>query len=277
MYYFDLSLDFVGHCEAHPEEMYTMKIRISLLLLLVSTSLSPLWTQTEKSPQVDLDPGILIGLDYGYNIVGGDMKERFDNNLQVGAKVSYLFKNINFQVGLRGTYFFGDTVKQDVLAHLRDTNGHIIGINGDYAQVKLRQRGFDLGIFGSYVFPFKRINERSGLRIDLGVSLLQHWIRLQDDYNTVAQFDDPYQKGYDRLTNGLALNQFIGFQYLSTNRRVNFYAGFSFTQAWTESRRDYDFSSLSSDLGNRFDLMSGIKVGWILPIYMESQPDELFY
>jgi hypothetical protein len=224
-----------------------------------------------------LDPGFLIGIDYGYNLVGGDMKDRFGNHLQVGGNVSYLFRNSSFALGIKGNYFFGDTVYQDVLAHLRDVNGHLIGINGDYAQVKLRQRGFEIGGYASRTFSFGKLNRRSGIRLDLGVSLLQHWIRLQDDYNTVAQFDDPYHKGYDRLTNGMALDEFIGFQYLSDNRRINFYAGFYFTQAWTQGRRDYDFATQSSLKDERLDFMSGIKVGWVLPVYLEVQPDEIYY
>lgn len=233
--------------------------------------------QIKEDKSTELDPGFLIGLDYGYNLVGADMKERFGNHLRVGANVGYVFKNSGFSLGVNANYFFGDTVYQDVLEHLRDANGHIIGINGDYGQVKLRQRGFEVGMYGSNVFSFGSLNKRSGIRIDLGASYIQHWIRLQDDYNTIAQFDDPYQKGYDRVTNGLAIDEFIGFQYLSDNKRVNFYGGFSFSQAWTKGRRDYDFATQSSLNEPRFELLSGFKVGWILPIYMETQPDEIYY
>jgi len=245
-----------------------------LLLLFMIPGLN---AQHKKDLGTILDPGFLIGLDYGYNLVGGDMKDRFGNNLQFGANVSYIFQNSGIYTGIKANYFFGDTVYQDVLAHLKDQNGHIIGINGDYAQVKLRQRGFEAGLFVGKIFSFGKFNKRSGIRVDIGGSLLQHWIRLQDDFNTVAQFDDPYQKGYDRLTNGFTLDEFIGFQYLSTNRRINFYAGFSFSQAWTKNRRDYDYATQSTLNENRFELLSGIKVGWILPIYLEAQPDEIFY
>jgi hypothetical protein len=250
---------------------YTLTIVLSLFILI------NLLAQDKTDKSLNLDPGFLIGLDYGYKLVGGDMKERFGNHLAVGGNVAYVFKNTSFALGIGANYFFGDTVYQDVIAHLRDDNGHLIGINGDYAQVKLRQRGFEVGLFGSQVFSFASLNERSGIRIDLGASLLQHWIRIQDDYNTVAQFDDPYQKGYDRLTGGLAIDEFIGFQYLSDNKRINFYAGLSFSQAWTTSLRDYDFATQSSLDESRFELLSGFKVGWILPIYMESQPDEIYY
>lgn len=250
---------------------YTLTLVLSIFILINAVA------QHKIDKSSELDPGFLIGLDYGYNLVGGDLKDRFGNNLAVGGNVAYVFANSSFSLGVNANYFFGDTVYQDVIAHLRDDNGHLIGINGDYAQVKLRQRGFEVGLYGSQVFSLGSLNKRSGIRVDLGASLLQHWIRIQDDYNTVAQFDDPYQKGYDRLSGGLALDEFIGFQYLSNNRRINFYAGLTFTQAWTASLRDYDFATQSTLDEPRFDWLSGFKIGWVLPIYMESQPDEIYY
>jgi hypothetical protein len=254
------------------EDMKYLNVFIIIFVLFVEVD-----AQRKIDRGVLLDPGFLFGLDYGYNFAGGDLKDRFGNNLKVEANLSYIFKESGFAAGIRANYFFGDTVYQDVLAHLRDQNGHILGINGDYGQVKLRQRGFQTGFFAYNVFSFGNLNKRSGIKIDLGVSFIQHWIRLQDDYNTIAQFNDPYDKGYDRLTNGVALDEFIGFQYMSNNRRINFYAGFSFTQAWTQNRRDYDFASMSSLQEKRLDLMSGFKFGWILPVFLESQPEEIFY
>jgi len=248
----------------------------SLVLLFVLMAVLAM-SQQKVEKQSDDDAAFLFGLEYAYDFAGGDMKARYGNNLDVGAKLSYLFKNTSFQLGLKANYLFGDTVKQDVLAHLRDGNGYILGVNGTYGQVKMRERGFQIGAFASNVFSFGKLNTRSGIRVDLGVDILQHWIRLQDDNNTVAQFDDPYDKGYDRLTNGFGLNEFIGFQYMSSNRRVNYYIGFDFSQAWTESRRDFDFATQSSLEGQRLDLLFGIKAGWILPVYRESQPEELFY
>jgi hypothetical protein len=254
-----------------------MKISFCLSIIFLITFSQINYAQHTSKTKLDKDAGIMIGFDYGYNLVGKDMKTRFGNNLEFGSKASYMFKNSNWNLGLKASYFFGDTVKQDILTNLKDENGFIIGINGDYAQVKLRQRGFLVGAFISNIIPIGSVNERSGLRVDLGVNLMQHWIRLQDDYNTVAQFNDPYKKGYDRLTNGFALSEFIGYQYLSKNRRINLYGGLEFVQAWTKSRREYDFATQSQMLESRLDLLNGFKLGLILPIYIESQPDEIFY
>ena len=258
-------------------KMKNMRINLWITLIFILTILHPNLAQVDPASKLNEDAGVLIGLDYGYNLVGADMHDRFGNNLEFGTKLSYLFKNSTWNIGIKASYFFGDSVKQDVVENLRDINGFILGINGDYAQVKLRQRGFLVGAFISKIFAVGNVNSRSGIRLDLGLNLMQHWIRLQDDYNTVAQFNDPYNKGYDRLTNGFALSEFVGYQYLSKNKRVNLYGGFEFTQAWTRSRREYDFATQSQLLEGRLDLMNGLKVGIILPIYIESQPDEIYY
>jgi hypothetical protein len=93
----------------------------------------------------------------------------------------------------------------------------------------------------------------------------------------VPQLTGNYKKGYDRLTNGLAINEFIGYQMLSTNKRVNFYFGFEFTQGFTQSRRDFDFDTRSADTQKRFDSLMGIRAGWILPFYVGKGAAEIYY
>jgi len=254
-----------------------MKHKLLFTFISVLLILQLGYSQDEKKNIVDADPGFLFGIDYGYNMGGGDLSDRFGNNLELGTKLSYILKNKNIHFGIKASYLFGDTVYQDVLENLRDENGFIIGVNGDYALVKLRQRGYELGAFFSKIFPLSSKNLRSGIRLDIGLNYFRHWIRLQDDYNTVAQFDDPYQTGYDRLTDGWGVNEFVGYHYQSNDRKLNFYGGFDFFQSFTNGRREYDFPSRSQLIGDRLDLMYGIKIGLILPIYIEASPDEIYY
>lgn len=246
-----------------------------IMILLISDQ--SLWSQSDSKMAIDEDPVFLFGLDYGFDIPGGDLAENFGLNLEVGTKFSYMLKNNNIHFGLKASYIFGDTVKQDVLANLRDENGFIIGVNGTYAQVKLRQRAYEVGAFISKIFPVSKKNLRSGIRIDLGLNYLRHWIRLQDDYNTIAQFDEPYNEGYDRLTSGFAINEFIGYHYMSKNRKLNFYGGFDLVQGFTTGKREYDYATQSTWTDQRMELLYGIKVGLILPIFMEARPEDIFY
>jgi len=247
---------------------------VAIILILFSETLMAQKTRGKILPQ---NPAFLFGFEYGFNLLGGDLAQRFGPNLKVGGSLSFMPQNKNYHFGIKASYYFGDTVKQDVLAHLRDQNGYILGINYEYAQVKLRQRGFETSAFASKVFPFGGQNSRTGLRVDLGLGIYQHWIRLQDDFVTAAQLNDPYDKGYDRMSNGASLTQFIGYQYMSENKRINFYVGLELLQAFTKNRRYYDFATMGVDTESRTDLMYGIKAGWILPIYMEKSPETIYY
>jgi len=254
-----------------------MKYLLYIYVFLLVFRIQPSFAQQAFNQELQENPAFLFGFEYGYHLVGGDLIQRFGSNLNIGGIISYLPQNKNYHFGIKASYYFGDTVKQDVLEHLRDKNGYILGINYEYAQVKLRQRGFETSAFISKVFPFGNQNSRTGLRVDLGIGLYQHWIRLQDDFVTAAQLNDPYDKGYDRLSNGLSLTQFVGYQYISKDKRINFYAGFDFLQAFTKNRRYYDFATMGVDTENRTDLMFGLKAGWILPIYIEKSPETIYY
>ena len=92
----------------------------------------------------------------------------------------------------------------------------------------------------------------------------------------MAALSGDYKKGYDRLTNGLTLKQFIGYQHLDPNLRLNFFAGFEFLEGFTRSRRDFDFDTRRKDQTDRLDLLWGFRVGLVLPFYFSGDRD-IFY
>jgi len=97
-----------------------------------------------------------------------------------------------------------------------------------------------------------------------GVGFLLHRIRFT---GSTPQLAGEYFKGYDRLSYGLGLSQFVGYMHLSNNRMLNFYFGMEFTQAWTVNRRGYNFDQMAVDNERRLDMISGFKVGWVLALY----------
>src|SRR5690606_10623621 len=124
-------------------------------------------------------------------------------------------------------------VKEDVLAGIRGPDGLLISNDRSVADIQLRERGFYVGGHLGKLFRLSDFNPKTGIRLTVGAGVLQHQIRLQEEVNvSVSAISGDYKKGYDRLSNGLALNQFIGYQHFSLNRRINFYAGFEFTQAF---------------------------------------------
>ena len=65
--------------------------------------------------------------------------------------------------------------------------------------------------------------------------------------------------------------------YLSESRLINLYGGFEFTQAWTTPQRDVNFDTREPDpVQNRFDLLNGFRIGWIIPIF-QREPKKFYY
>jgi hypothetical protein len=226
----------------------------------------------------NIGESILLNLSYAHQVPGGDLAERFGSNANLGAGLEYMTYGSNWIFGIEGNFMFGSNVKFDVLEGLRTEQGVIIGNDKFPADIQLRQRGFYIGALIGKLFSLSEKNPRSGIRVTGSVGILQHKFRIQEDpQRAVPQLLGPYEKGYDRLTNGLAFNEFVGYQYLGKNRRINFYVGFEFTQAITESRREFNFDTRMKDEGQRLDLLFGIRAGWVLPFYFGEGSEEIFY
>jgi hypothetical protein len=218
-----------------------------------------------------------FGFEYGFQAPGGDLQDRFGRSSGLGLKAEYLLK-ANWSFSMEGFFLFGRTVKEDPLDALRDQDGLLIGNNGSQARLFLRERGFYFGASIGKLVPVLKNNKRSGVKIELGVGLLQHKIRIQDDPDSfVPIVAGDYKKGFDKLSNGLALRQFIGYQHMSKNRLINCYAGFEFTEGFTQNRRSYNYDTMTADDTKRFDMLTGFKVGWILPFFIGEAGEEVFY
>ena len=209
---------------------------------------------------------------------GGHLQDRFGNSMSFGLGTDVITNKNNWILGWEGFYFFGTQVKEDVLANLRTPQGQIIGNDRSYADVQLRQRGYYVGLLAGKMFVIPSKEKRSGIRVTAGGGFMQHKIRIQDDpIKQVPQLLGEYRKGYDQLTNGWALNQYIGYQMLSNDGRINFTAGFEFTQGFTQNRRSYSFNLLGQDTTERVDMLYAFRVTWILPFYFGQGTDEIFY
>lgn len=266
----------------HSENLQSMNYRLPTIRALLAgawliLALLPLSGQTDIEAR-NTGTAILVDFSYGFHLPGGDLQQRFGFNLSPSLQVDLLSAAQNWLFSIQGSFQFGNEVKTDVLANLRTAEGFIIANDRSVADIQLRERGFYLGFSIGKLINLGADNLRSGLRIDLGAGLLQHQIRIQDDpVRTVAPLTGDYRKGYDRLTNGPALRQFVGYQVLSKDRRANLFAGLEFIQGFTRSRRDYDFLTRQADVSKRVDLLYGFRAGIILPFYVGQNPDEIYY
>ncbi len=210
----------------------------------------------------------LVNLLFGAHLPGGDLADRFGADGNFGGGLEWITKN-NFLLGAEGHYLFGNEVKEDPLTILRTPEGHVIGNDQFVATILLRERGYYIGGLLGKLFTVGQ--KRSGIRFTLGAGMLYHKIRVLDDTQSVGALTGDYAKGYDRLTGGIALNQFIGWQHLAANRRAIWFVGLEFNLGFTKNLRDWDFSEMRKIEGNRTALRFGIRIGWTLPFYTGSE------
>ena len=251
-----------------------LTIMMSLLMLSLHISDS-IYAQTSMKDSTIFTT--LVFGSYAYQVPGNDLADRFGNNSNIGG--GFLIKTKkNFLFGIDFNFLFSENVKEEdsLLKEISTSQGYLIGQDGLYAEVHMWERGFNSSFKFGKIFPIFGPNPNSGLTILFGAGYLQHKIRIENRDKTAPQINGEYKKGYDRLSAGFAISEFIGYIHLGNNKLVSFFAGIEFTQAWTESLRIYDFDKRKRNESRYFDTLTGIKVGWIIPIY-KRLPEKYYY
>lgn len=204
------------------------------------------------------------------HLPAGDIASRYGFNMGVGG--SYWFKtSSNWLLAADYSFIFGNKFKEDsILNGLRDHDGYLITTNGEQMFPTISERGFYAGLRVGKLFPVIGPNPNSGLVITASAGLLQYKSFFRLEENSVPIIADDYSKMLDYLTNGFALNQFVGYLHLDSEQPINFYAGFEFHEAWTMCRRNwlYNLQGPESKIrpGLRHDFLFGIRLGWIFPV-----------
>ena len=247
-----------------------------LFILLLTLLGSGVGAQRLTGPG-NQDPATLISFGYGPFATAGDLADRYGGGFSLNAGVNYLPGAANWELGVMATYGFGNVVREDVLAGLRTEAGYLIGNQRAPADVALRQRHMFIGPRFGYTFPLGA-NRRAGIKSSTALGYFYSRIRFQEDpVQYLPQIDADRQAGYDRLSGGPALYQFIGYQQLSLDRRLNFFVGGEAIFAATRQLRAYDVASAApSPQEGRRDLVFGLRIGLILPIYLGTG-EEIYY
>ena len=242
-------------------------MRLLFFLLLLS---SVLRAQLDSALTVPL-----LGINFGGQLPGADLAKRYGPNLKAGGTLLLKTKK-NWVVGLEANYIFGRNVSEDVTMQLRNAEGTITDNEGFPADLRISQRGFTGHLILGRVFRLQKKHPNSGIMFNIGAGWMQHKINLFDAQQKIAAVKGDLKKGYDRLTAGPSLYQFIGYLFLSENRMLNFYLGAEFYQGFTKSLRGFNYDTGLPDTKQRLDLLSGIRVGWILPLY-KKKPNDFYY
>ena len=224
--------------------------------------------------QVTLDDTIaqekvLVCPQYSTGWTGGDLVNRFGFLNLVGFGAGYKFKNNVFAIA-DANFIFGNKVKiPGIFEHLVDSYGNITDINGDVATVSVLARGVCINAQVGKIIPLNPRDKNSGLMFHAGAGYLNHRVKIETQTQVVPMIELDYKKGYDRLTTGINLMQFLGYAYMPKQSFYSFYGGIYAIQGFTRNRRTlfYDQPDVPVSKDLRLDLIMGIKLGWFIPFY----------
>lgn len=213
----------------------------------------------------------------GYG-VAADLADRYGVLFGVGGSIGKKTLS-NWLFGVEGTYFFGNRVKNTfaIFGSQTTEQGFFIGTNGEYATIEFLARGFYTGAYFGKILPILNHNPSSGIFIKLGGGFIQNQIYVRNPSGTYPQFSGEYGKGYDRLHNGFALNQQVGYIHSGNRRTINFAVSFECIQGFTKNQRGYNWDTRQADLANKRDLYFGLKLSWFLPVYNKNEQKFFYY
>jgi hypothetical protein len=220
---------------------------------------------------------VLVQPGFAFQFPMGDMADRFGANSAASIEVGYKHKS-GWKVGVEGSFIFGNKVEQtDLFSNLITSQGQVIASDGKYSDVRVFERGYTIILSAGKLFKLKKPNPNTGISVTVGAGYMQHKIRIEDKLNLTPSLQGDYKKGYDHLSSGLCLKQSVSYVYVGNSRLVNFFVTAEIVEGFTKGRRSFDFDLEVPDTGKRTDILTGVRVGWILPLYKAAPEKYYFY
>ena len=251
-----------------------------LTILCCLFCLGNAFCQTQMKVSKTDSAGLIVytAANYCYNFTLADLQQESANIMGVGMDLGVkLRSNWTFEAGFN--YYFSGKVKgTDSLFRLITNNsGSIMDGDGQPAEIDVDQRIWNLRAQVGKIFPIHPEYRNSGIQFKLGAGYGQRYVYIKNPENRVAALTEEYKKGYDRLTAGFTLYEFIGYTHMSRTRYTCFYIGVEATEAFTHRQREWDFSLMGKDGRSFTDVMVGIKGGWIIPLYKKEYQDTYYF
>jgi hypothetical protein len=218
-----------------------------------------------------------VRFEYGHFGVAGDLAKSFINSNIIGGSVGFKTAT-NWQFSLSGGGNFSTKVKDNgLLSNILNDAGDLTDADGELVKVVFEQRGYNVFANVSKILNIRNSNPNSGLITEFGLGFFQHKIKIDYRDGNLFQLDGEIEKGYDRLHNGIALRQFIGYQHFGPNNLANFYLGFELQEAFTKNRREYNYNTREYDKKQKTDILYGFRFGWIIPFKKRASEDFYYY
>jgi hypothetical protein len=228
---------------------------------------------TPAPPMYSPQRAVLFRFHYVYSIPQADFAKRYSFFAQLGGSVGMKFES-GWDLRLEGNFLFSRFVLENgVFDSIRSSNGFLIDRNGFDFDPQISMRGYSFSAHVGRLFPIGR-NQNSGILVSGGIGFIQHRLHFENLNIVAPQVNGDILAGYDRRTNGYYFNEFIGYQYMSTNKLTNFFVGIEFAQGKTQYARNWNNDLMAPDNRERADNYWGIRLGWILPIYTGNRGQE---
>lgn len=228
-----------------------------------------------KSKEVER-AGFIISVNGGVDVPGADMAKRYGASYRIGPALHYKTSR-NWLFGVKGDFIFGNDIKGDSLMwNLRESSGSFFNYAGERVGIGLGERGYAVGIQAGKVFPFATGVVEQGVILLTGAGFIQHKIGIVNKNASVPQLSKGYQKGYDRLTNGIYLEQFAGYNYFGKGGMLNFNIGLNVLAGFTQGRRDWQHDLMRPLDDKRVDLLFGLRAAFYIPLFKKKSDDIYF-
>jgi hypothetical protein len=219
--------------------------------------------------------GWVLGFNAGIDLPAADMAKRFGTSYRVGVSTFYKTKS-NWMFGPKVDFMLGNRIREDsFMINLFDSYNQVLNQDGQRINVKITELGYIVGLQAGRIFNLSKKSSENGILAMTTVGFIQHKINIFLKNNDVPELRKDYKKGYDRLTNGIYVEQYLGYNYFSNSGLINFHIGLDVGLGITKDRRDYLFDVRRADDKSRFDVLFGIRGGWYIPIF--KRKSEEFY
>jgi hypothetical protein len=228
--------------------------------------------------------GFVFNINAGVDKPIGVMAKRFGTSYRLGPSLTYKTTS-NWIFGVRLDFIVGSNIKDDsLMINIRDRysgafNGktvEMINVDGNRIGVPFYQRGYLLGGQVGKIFNLRKSRPDDGIMALTTIGFVQHRINIFLRDKDIPQLKSEYLKGYDRLTNGWFIDEYIGYNMYSKSGLWNMNFGIDAMFGFTKGRREYQFDLGRADNAARLDVLLGARIGWMIPVFKRAGEEIVF-
>jgi hypothetical protein len=256
-----------------------MKRFLIFILLYIGAACTNVFAQQDdlfgRPKIVESHSGFIISVNGNFDIPSADMAKDFGLSTRIGPSLLYKTK-ANWLFGIKGDFIFGSQVRTDsLMVNLKDSYGEFLTQGGARVTIPVNERGYMIGLQAGKIVSTSKTSKDNGITLLTTVGFIQHKLQINNP-NGVPALNGAYLKGYDRLTNGLFVEESIEYSYFAKNGLLNFHIGPDLMLGFTQDRRDYLFDVMRADTKQRLDMFFGIRGGWYFCIFKRKSEELVF-